>query len=284
MWMKRISSMTAPILSSSVIKSPLLDRHCFSKTRWIVLFASGGLRICARRALIHLLKSHATVETGMRRLFYILLLASAAAAPAIAAAPPAQNTTAAQTKGTSAKPAKTGERAARSQTEAVPPRTVQRRRVTVEQRRTTVVQPTQTHSQVNVQRTTRMRPPIVSRTPRMGTQPPLRTQKRVTPRPRWNYNWRNNRTYDWNHWRRNHRSLYRVHRYRDPYGWAYQLFSVGWRIWPGYYGSAYRINDPWMYRLPPAPPGTRWIRYYNDALLVDTWTGEVIDVIHNFFW
>jgi len=27
-----------------------------------------------------------------------------------------------------------------------------------------------------------------------------------------------------------------------------------------------------------------WVRYWDDAVLVDTFTGEVIDVIHNFFW
>lgn len=78
--------------------------------------------------------------------------------------------------------------------------------------------------------------------------------------------------------------MYHLGYYHDPFGWAYQMFTIGWRLWPNYYSSAYWINDPWMYRLPPAPPGTHWIRYYNDALLVDTWTGEVIDVIHNFFW
>jgi Ni/Co efflux regulator RcnB len=39
-----------------------------------------------------------------------------------------------------------------------------------------------------------------------------------------------------------------------------------------------------MYRLPPAYPGTQWIRYYDDALLVDIWTGEVVDVVYDFFW
>ena len=29
-------------------------------------------------------------------------------------------------------------------------------------------------------------------------------------------------------------------------------------------------------------PGIK--RYWNDAILVDTFTGEVIDVIHHFFW
>ncbi|WP_409574764.1 RcnB family protein [Sphingopyxis sp. PET50] len=30
--------------------------------------------------------------------------------------------------------------------------------------------------------------------------------------------------------------------------------------------------------------GYRWVRYYNDALLVDTYSGEVVDVIYDFFW
>jgi hypothetical protein len=45
-----------------------------------------------------------------------------------------------------------------------------------------------------------------------------------------------------------------------------------------------RLLDKRPVDVPPAPPGTRWIRYYNDALLVDMWSGEVIDVIHGFFW
>ncbi len=127
-------------------------------------------------------------------------------------------------------------------------------------------------------------PPVVSSVPRFNTQPPLRAERRPAPQPHWNTSWRNNHRYDWNDYRRHHRSRYHLHSYHDPLGWAHQLFSIGWRLWPNYYSSAYWINDPWMYRLPPAPPGTRWIRYYNDALLVDMWSGEVIDVIHGFFW
>ena len=55
-------------------------------------------------------------------------------------------------------------------------------------------------------------------------------------------------------------------------------------MWPSYYSSRYWINDPWYYRLPYAPPGTRWVRYYDDAILVDMWSGQVVDVIYNFFW
>ena len=51
-----------------------------------------------------------------------------------------------------------------------------------------------------------------------------------------------------------------------------------------YYGSSYWLNDPWQYRLPPAYGPYRWVRYWDDALLVNIYTGEVVDVIHNFFW
>ena len=127
-------------------------------------------------------------------------------------------------------------------------------------------------------------PPIVSNTPSPNTQPPPPTTSRGSSSPQWNHNWRNNSRYDWNHHRRRHRSLFHLGFYFDPFGWGYNPFQIGWRMWPSYYGSSYWLNDPWQYRLPYAPPGTRWIRYYNDAILVDLWSGQVIDVIYSFFW
>ena len=50
-----------------------------------------------------------------------------------------------------------------------------------------------------------------------------------------------------------------------------------------YFGQRYWI-DPGMYQLPYPPPGTQWVRYWNDAVLVDTYSGEVVDVIRDFFW
>jgi Ni/Co efflux regulator RcnB len=125
---------------------------------------------------------------------------------------------------------------------------------------------------------------VVSETPRPGTQPPLRTERRRHAEVNWSTNWRNDHRYDWRDWRRRHRSHFHLGFYFDPFGWGYQPYSIGWRMWPSYFGSRYWINDPWQYRLPYAPPGYRWVRYYDDAILVDTWTGEVVDVIYNFFW
>ena len=130
----------------------------------------------------------------------------------------------------------------------------------------------------------RPRVPVVSETPRVGTQPPARTEARRDAPVNWSQHWRKNRRYDWWNWRNRHRSLFRLGYYYDPFGWDYQRYGIGWRMWPSYYRSSFWLNDPWEYRLPYAPPGFRWIRYYDDAILVDTWDGRVVDVIYNFFW
>jgi hypothetical protein len=127
-------------------------------------------------------------------------------------------------------------------------------------------------------------PLIVSDTPHPGTQPPLRTEMRRAPAVQWNTNWRHDHRYDWRDWRRHHRSIFHLGFYYDPFGWDYFPYQIGWRMWPAYYGSSFWINDPWSYRLPYAPPGYVWIRYWNDALLIDTWTGTVVDIIPGFFW
>ena len=128
-------------------------------------------------------------------------------------------------------------------------------------------------------------PLVVSDRPRPGTQPPLRADNyRRSQQVQWNTNWRHDGRYDWNNYRHHHRSHFHLGFYYDPFGWGYSPFQIGWRLWPAYYSNRYWINDPWSYRLPYAPAGYVWVRYWNDAMLVDTWTGEVVDVIPNFFW
>jgi hypothetical protein len=101
----------------------------------------------------------------------------------------------------------------------------------------------------------------------------------------WNRSWRNDRRYDWNRYRDSNRSFYRQGRYYAPYrDHRYSRFSIGIRIGSPFYGQRYWINDPWRYRLPDVYGDYRWVRYYDDVLLVDTYSGEVVDVIHNFFW
>lgn len=101
----------------------------------------------------------------------------------------------------------------------------------------------------------------------------------------WNRGWRNDRRYDWQRWRYSNRNIFRPGRYYAPYrGWNYSRFSIGFLLQPLFYSQRYWIGDPWQYRLPPAPYGTQWVRYYDDVLLVDIYTGEVVDAIYDFFW
>ncbi len=100
----------------------------------------------------------------------------------------------------------------------------------------------------------------------------------------WSSDWRNDHRYDWRSHRSRYGSLFRFGSYYDPYGYGYRPFSVGYSMWPSYYSSNYWLNDPWQYRLPAVYGPYRWVRYYDDALLVDIYSGEVVDVIRNFFW
>jgi Nickel/cobalt transporter regulator len=102
---------------------------------------------------------------------------------------------------------------------------------------------------------------------------------------RWTNNWRNDNRYDWRGHRERYSNYYRPGRYYSPYrGHNYSRISIGFSLGSGYYGSRYWINDPWQYRLPAAYGPYRWVRYYDDVLLVDLRNGRVVDVIRDFFW
>jgi hypothetical protein len=102
---------------------------------------------------------------------------------------------------------------------------------------------------------------------------------------RWNTGWRNDRRYDWRSNRDRYGSNYRQGRYYAPqYGRGYSRISIGVTIGSPYYGSRYWVNNPDYYRLPPAYGPYRWVRYYDDVLLVDIRSGYVVDMINNFFW
>lgn len=103
---------------------------------------------------------------------------------------------------------------------------------------------------------------------------------------RWDNDWRQDRRYDWRSYRSRYSDRYRMGRYYAPRGWSYgyRSFSTGIFLNSLLFANNYWINDPWSYRLPPAYGTLRWVRYYDDALLVDIRDGYVVDVIHDFFW
>jgi|GEM_PF-2259940 len=102
---------------------------------------------------------------------------------------------------------------------------------------------------------------------------------------RWAHDWRSDNRYDWQTYRRSNRMAFHVGRYYPPYsGYAYRRLSVGFLLQPLFYSQSYRIYDPWTYHLPAAYEPYHWVRYYDDALLVDGYTGEVVDILYDFFW
>lgn len=101
----------------------------------------------------------------------------------------------------------------------------------------------------------------------------------------WSSDWRRDQRYDWQRYRYSNRSLFRNDRYYAPYGWdyGYRRFSVGFSLSYVLYDQQYWISDPYSYRLPPVYGPYRWVRYYEDVLLVDLRSGQVVDAIYGFF-
>lgn len=122
----------------------------------------------------------------------------------------------------------------------------------------------------------RVTPPANARPDRPAPRP--RTAARQATVPQWHSSWRDDRRYDWRDHRRRFGSLFRPGFYFDPFGWNYRRYGVAWRLWPSYYERSYWLNNPFMYRLPYAPYPYKWVRYWDDALLVDIYSGQVVDV------
>jgi Ni/Co efflux regulator RcnB len=108
---------------------------------------------------------------------------------------------------------------------------------------------------------------------------------RGQPGGQWSHNWRQDNRYDWRGWRDHNRDTFHVGRYYPPYrDYAYNRLGIGFYVQPVFFGPDYWIADPWYYHLPPAYGPYHWVRYYNDVILVNTYTGQVADVIYDFFW
>jgi Nickel/cobalt transporter regulator len=97
--------------------------------------------------------------------------------------------------------------------------------------------------------------------------------------------WRRDNRYDWYGWRNRHRNVFSLGFYYAPWqDYSYSRLSIGVVLGEPFYAERYWIADPYAYRLPPAYGPYRWVRYYDDALLVDIYTGEVVDAIYDIFY
>ena len=69
-----------------------------------------------------------------------------------------------------------------------------------------------------------------------------------------------------------------------PPGWAYRRWTVGAFLPPVFLAPSYYYTDWATLGLDPPPPGTQWVRYGPDLLLVDVTTGAVVEVVPDVFY
>lgn len=101
----------------------------------------------------------------------------------------------------------------------------------------------------------------------------------------WNRGWRNDRRYAWDRDRRSGAGLFRLPRYYPPSGlrYEYRRFPLGSAPPRSLFARTYWLEDASAYRLPDAYGPYRWIRYFDDALLIDLRSGRVLDAVYDIF-
>lgn len=72
--------------------------------------------------------------------------------------------------------------------------------------------------------------------------------------------------------------------YQRPQGFYYRRWTYGDFMPSLFWGARYWIDDFRFYGLMSPPPGTVWVRYGDDAVLIDRYTGEVIQVEYGIFY
>ena len=77
---------------------------------------------------------------------------------------------------------------------------------------------------------------------------------------------------------------YRFGSYHRPHGWYRHRWTFGDFLPRIFFAPNYWITDYYAFGLDYPPPGTIWVRYGDDALLIDRYTGEVIEVVYGIFY
>ena len=76
---------------------------------------------------------------------------------------------------------------------------------------------------------------------------------------------------------------YRIGPYHRPSGWVDRHWGFGDRLPRAYWAPQYLLADYWLFGLEVPPVGYEWVRVGADALMIDTATGEVLQVEYGVF-
>lgn len=71
--------------------------------------------------------------------------------------------------------------------------------------------------------------------------------------------------------------------YQRPPGWRPHTWAYGQILPRAYWAPQYILSDYWLFALEVPPAGYEWVRDGNDALLVNTDTGEILQVEYGVF-
>jgi Ni/Co efflux regulator RcnB len=77
---------------------------------------------------------------------------------------------------------------------------------------------------------------------------------------------------------------FRLGAYRAPYGFYVRDWGFGDILPRGWYGDQYYLGDFLDYDLPYPPPGYAWVRVGGDAIMIDRYTGRIVQVVRGIFW
>ena len=77
---------------------------------------------------------------------------------------------------------------------------------------------------------------------------------------------------------------YRIGAYRQPYGFYVRSWGFGDFLPRGWFARDYWLDDFLDYDLPYPPPGYEWVRVGGDAIMVDQYTGRIVQVVRGIFW
>jgi len=76
---------------------------------------------------------------------------------------------------------------------------------------------------------------------------------------------------------------FKIGPYHPPRGWRPHQWTYGEILPRAYWAAPYLIADYWLFALEVPPAGYEWVRYGNDAVMVSTTTGEVLQVEYGVF-
>ncbi|HTY50221.1 MAG TPA: RcnB family protein [Steroidobacteraceae bacterium] len=76
---------------------------------------------------------------------------------------------------------------------------------------------------------------------------------------------------------------FKIGPYHPPAGWAPHVWHYGDILPRAYWASEYLLADYWLFALNVPPAGYEWVRDGADALMVDTQTGEILQVEYGVF-